>query len=622
MTNSVIRISIVIRVSDFGLPQGSSMPDTIYACFAEVAGKFANRTSLMRKVKGTYEGITYAELSETVDALAAGLADRGVKPGDKVGIYSYNRPEWVATDLAVAKLGAVLIPVYHTLGPDAIRYILNDAGVTHLIVESQELFANVTRILPEVPPLRDVVTIFGQECQSRAGKQLLCFEELRRTGAAALQRNPKLAEPHETRPDDLFTVCYTSGTTGEPKGAMLTHRNILSNVETAIPLFNVNETDVLVSFLPLCHMFERTCGYYCALMAGGSIAYAESLQTIGEDVRLVRPTVLIVVPRVLEKIYNAVQDKVLSGPVLNRMLMISAIRTYGRYSRRKAEKKSISTWLGFKHWLLGLLVVNKIKALGGGRIRVIVSGGAPLDRRLARAIRNFGFNLLEGYGLTETSPVVCAAVPGEERVGTVGKPFKDVEVHIGPNDEILVRGPNVFKGYLNKPKETAEAIDPEGWFHTGDQGKFDEEGNLIITGRIKELIVTAYGKKVAPIAVEQAIAQSKYVEQVLVYGDNKPFLTALIVPSPLSLEAFARQKGIEFASYADLLGHPEVLKLYEGEIAKVLAGFARYEQVRRFRLIAEPFTVENGLLTPSVKIKRAPVSAAYRGEIEAMYAEH
>ena len=598
------------------------MADTVYACFAETARRFADRTSLMRKVNGKYQGITYAELSRIVDELAAGLAERGVKPGDRVGIYSYNRPEWVATDLAVAKLGAVLIPVYHSLGADAIRYILNDAGVTHLIVESPELFANITRILPEVPPLRDVVTVFGHELKSRAGKQLLNFEELRKAGAEALKQNPRLGEPHQPAPDDLFTVCYTSGTTGEPKGAMLTHRNVLSNVQSLIPLFGVNENDVLVSFLPLCHMFERTGGYYCMLMAGGAIAYAESVQTIAKDVQLARPTVMIVLPRVLEKVYNAVQDKVLAGSALNRLLMISTLRTYSRYARRKAGGQAISPWLRFKHWLLGRLVVDKLKQLAGGRLRVMVSSSAPLDRKLAHTIRNLGFNLLEGYGLTECSPAVCVAIPGQERVGTVGKPLAGVEVRIGPNDEVLVRGPNVMKGYLNKPRETAEVIDTEGWFHSGDQGKFDEEGNLIITGRIKELIINSYGKNIPPSPIELAVCNSKYVEQALIHGDCKPFLCALIVPSPLSLEAFAREKGIAFKHHTDLLDNPEVVKLYEAEIKKALASFAQYEQVHRFKLIPAPFTVENGLLTPSLKTKRPQAIAAYHDELEKMYEGH
>jgi long-chain acyl-CoA synthetase len=302
--------------------------------------------------------------------------------------------------------------------------------------------------------------------------------------------------------------------------------------------------------------------------------------------------------------------------------MVSTLRTYSRCARLKAGSQPIALWLRSKRWLLGKLVVNKLTQLGGGRLRLLVSASAPLDRRLARIIRNLGFNLLEGYGLTETSPAVCVAVPGQERVGTVGKPLAGVDVRIGPNDEILVRGPNVMKGYLNKPKETAEAIDTEGWFHTGDQGKFDEEGNLIITGRIKELIVSSYGKKIAPVAIEQAIAQSKYVEQVVVCGDRKPFLAALVTPSPLALEGFARERGIPFKSCADVLDHPDVLKLYDEEIKNALAGCAPYEQVRRFRLIPEPFTVENGLLTPSLKTKRPQVVTSYHDEIEKMYEGH
>jgi long-chain acyl-CoA synthetase len=331
---------------------------------------------------------------------------------------------------------------------------------------------------------------------------------------------------------------------------------------------------------------------------------------------------MIVLPRVLEKVYNAVQDKVLTGPALNRLLMVSTLRTYGRYARRKAANRPISLWLTFKHWLLGKLVVDKLKQLAGGRLRVMVSSSAPLDRRLAHTIRNLGFNLLEGYGLTECSPAVCVAIPGQERVGTVGKPLAGVQVRIGPNDEVLVRGPNLMKGYLNKPKETAEVIDPEGWFHTGDQGRFDEEGNLIITGRIKELIINSYGKNIPPSPIELAVGNSKYVEQVFIHGDRRPFLTALVVPSRVALETFAREKGIAFKRHTDLLDHPEVIKLYDGEIKKALAGFAQYEQVHRFKLIPDPFTVENGLLTPSLKTKRPQVITAYQQEIEKMYEGH
>jgi long-chain acyl-CoA synthetase len=302
--------------------------------------------------------------------------------------------------------------------------------------------------------------------------------------------------------------------------------------------------------------------------------------------------------------------------------MLSTLRIYGKYARLKARNQPIPLMMGFKHWLLGKLVVRKLVKLGGGRLRLLVSGSAPLDRRLARVIRNLGFNMLEGYGLTETSPIVCAAVPGAERVGTVGRPLDGVEVRIGANEEVLVRGPNVMKGYLNKPEETAKTIDSEGWLHTGDQGRFDDEGNLIITGRIKELIVTAYGKNVAPVPVELALASSEFIEQALVYGDRKPFLSALVVPSRLTLEDHARKTGIEFRDLADLTSRPEVVALFQAEICKALQGFANYEQVRAFRLIPEPFTVENGMLTPTLKMRRPQIGIAYRDLIEEMYKEH
>ena len=602
------------------------MPDTIYASFVETAQRFPDRPALMQKRDGRYERICFRELAETVDAVAAGLAARGVRPGDRVGIYSYNRPEWVVTDLAVATLGAVLVPIYHTLPEDAVRYILRDAEVEYLIVETPELFANVTRVLADIKPLKDVITLFPTETESRAGKQLFSFEALRADGAAALARLGTRSELPErnsvmSRADDLFTVVYTSGTTGEPKGAMLTHRNILSNVGTAARLFNVNENDVLVSFLPLCHMFERTCGYYTVMLAGGCIAYAESVQTVAADVRAVRPTLMIVVPRVLEKVYGAVQDKVLAGSAFNRLLMIATLHTYSRHARLKTKGQSIPALLALQHWLLGRVVVRKLVQLGGGRLRLIVSGGAPLDRRLGRIIRNLGFNVIEGYGLTETSPIVCAAIPGEERMGTVGKPFDGVEVRIGGNDEVLVRGPNVMKGYLNKPEETAKAIDPDGWFHTGDQGRFDDSGNLTITGRIKEILINSYGKNIAPVPIEQAMCVSKYIEQAVVFGDHRPYLTALVVPSPIALEAFARDSRLSHRELADLLDQPPVKELYRREVDKALAGFAQYEQVRRFLLVPEPFTVENGMLTPSFKIRRPRVALAFRMELERLYKE-
>ncbi len=595
------------------------MKDTVYEAFRAAVRRCGPKPALLHKVRGRFQPITFDQLNRLVDETAAGLAACGVRPGMRVGIYSYNRPEWVIADLATIKLGAVVVPVYHTLALDAVEYILRDAEVSHLFVESPDLLNPLLPRLSSIPGLKLVITFF--EPTAGADARLISFTRLQQQGADTLKNRPELLEPHPAKPDDLLTICYTSGTTGEPKGAMLTHRNIMSNVQAAIERFNVTEKDTLVSFLPLCHMFERTCGYYTMLFAGAAIAYAESLQTIREDVAAVRPTLLIVVPRVLEKVYNAVQEKVLTGPALQRILMIATIKSLNRYHQLKSRKRRVPLGLMLKKMLLDLLVVRKLRKLGGGRIRLIVSGGAPLERKLARTIRNLGFNLVEGYGLTETSPVVCAAVPGAEKVGTVGKPFPGVEVKIGENDEILVRGPNVMLGYYKKPEETARVIDKEGWFHTGDQGRFDSEGNLIITGRIKELIVNSYGKNIAPVPIEQALLASKFIEQAVVIGDRRPYLVALLVPARLTLEDYARENRIPFQRYEDLLTHPQIISLFRSEIDRCLRPFAPYEQIRKFRLIAEPFTVENGLLTPTLKTRRPEISRVYTSLIDSMYQE-
>ncbi len=300
-------------------------PDTVYARFAATAERFSSRPALLSKQKGEYRALTYGQMMHAVAELAAGLARRGVKPGDRVAIYSYNRPEWVVTDLAVARLGAVLVPLYHTLPEDSVRYILNDAEAALVVVETPELLAVVERVMARVPALKTIVTLFTASGTSQVpGVGVESYESLCREGADALKREPLLAGPHPARPDDLFTICYTSGTTGEPKGAMLTNANILSNVTTAIRRFSINENDVLVSFLPLCHMFERTCGHYSVLLAGGAVAYAESVQTVAADVQKVRPTIMIVVPRVLEKVYTTVQERVLAGLAVSPGIGIGA----------------------------------------------------------------------------------------------------------------------------------------------------------------------------------------------------------------------------------------------------------------------------------------------------------
>jgi long-chain acyl-CoA synthetase len=420
-------------------------------------------------------------------------------------------------------------------------------------------------------------------------------------------------------PGDTATIVYTSGTTGDPKGVILSHGNIASNALAVAARFGVNSTDSFLSFLPLCHMLEKTCGYYAMLFSGVTIAYAGDLSTIVEDVKTVRPTILIIVPRVVEKIYEAVEQKVLESSTVRRSMVFGAIRVLNERVNREYRGESVSPALRMRAALADRFIASKFRMIAGGRVRLLVSGGAPLDRGLAKTLLVLGFNILEGYGLTEASPVVATALIEDNRLGTVGRPLEGVEIRFGDEEEILVRGPNIMQGYLNKPDETAKVIDSDGWLHTGDQGRFDDQGNLVITGRIKELIVTSYGKNVAPVPIEAEITKSPYIDQALLYGDNRKYITALIVPEKCAIENYARERGLLSAGYEELLRSGEIRELISGEIERATAERARYEKVKEFSIVPEGFTVANKLLTPTLKIRRKRVIGKYSEMITAMY---
>jgi long-chain acyl-CoA synthetase len=368
-------------------------------------------------------------------------------------------------------------------------------------------------------------------------------------------------------------------------------------------------------------MFERTCGYYTFLFSGGRIAYAKDITTIIEDVQSVQPTILIAVPRIIEKVHQAVERKVLESSLIQRRLAFAAIRTLNQYANLKYRGLKIPFALRLRRYFYDKAVASKFRKIAGGRLRLLVSGGAALDRKIAKTLYVLGFNIVEGYGLTETAPVVCCCSVEDNRLGTVGKPLEGVEVIIGEKDEILVRGPNVMKGYFNKPEETGKAIDKEGWFHTGDQGRFDENGNLIITGRIKELIVTSYGKNVPPVPIEANITRSPFVEQAVLYGDDRKCITALIVPARDTIEEYAREQNLPVANYADLLQHEAIEQLITTEVDRATAELPSYARVKTFTLLPESFTVDNHLLTPTLKLRRGKIMERYRREIDSMY-EH
>ncbi|MCX7785303.1 MAG: long-chain fatty acid--CoA ligase [candidate division WOR-3 bacterium] len=585
------------------------MADTIYQYFVQSVVNYPKRTALMYKKQGKYQKITYKELSDFINTVAFHLQQLGVKKGDTVGIYSYNRPEWVMADLATLKLGAIVVPIYHVLSPFYVKYIINDAKIKILFVENKTLFDNVNSIIEDTPSIEKLILFDDTGITTK--KSFIKFSDMTKSGNDVKEANGSS--------NDIATIVYTSGTTAEPKGAVLTHHNIISNAVSAIKLFDINCKDVIMSYLPLSHMFERTAGYYVMIFAGATIGYAENFTTIVQDVAKIKPTVLITLPRVLEKAYQSIAEKVNASSKITKSLVYAAIGVLNKYTNRKYKKLPIPRSLKIKRFIYDMLVAKKFRKIAGGRLRLLVSGGAPLDRRIAKIFQIVGINICEGYGLTETSPVISACTPKDNRLGTVGKIFPGVQVKIGENDEILVKGPNVMLGYHNKPEETAKAIDKDGWFHTGDQGKFDEFGNLIITGRLKELIVTSYGKKIPPIPIEEKLCKSKYIEQAVLYGDKKNFIIALIVPKQKAVEDYAKSNSIVYQKYPELLRRNEIKSLFRWEIDIACKDLAPYEKIKAFALITESFTIENGLLTPTLKLRRSKIFEKYHSLIEETY---
>jgi len=598
-------------------------PDTISAAFREAAARYPHKPALRFKGEdGEYRSISFEALAAAVDRLIVSLRRLGVKKGDRVAIFAYHGPEWVLADLASLALGAVIVPLYHTLSPSAAKYILNDSACRLVFVENKALFDVIDSIRGGVPSLEHVV-VFDERGIEKGGTYLK-FADLTAEGAdGGRGESPGARAPGAAPPPvssgDPATIVYTSGTTGAPKGVVLSHGNIVCNAFAAVRRFEVGPEDTFLSFLPLCHMIGRTCGYYSMLFAGATIAFAEGISTIVSDVQTIRPTIIIVVPRIVEKIYEAVEHKVTEAPLLRRKLVFAAVKCLNERVNRLYRGENVPLSLRVRSALCDRLVASKFRKIAGGRLRLLVSGGAPLDRKLAKTLHVLGFNIVEGYGLTETAPIVCAGTLEDVCLGTVGKPLDGVELKIGEWDEILVKGPNLMCGYFNLPEETAKAIDGDGWFHTGDQGKLDERGNLVITGRLKELIVTSYGKKVAPVPIEAEIAKSPYIDQSVLFGDNKKFLVALVVPQRDAIERYAREKGIAAASYPELLARQEIAALIAAEIERATVDLAPFEKVRAFKLLPDGFTVANELLTPTLKLRRKKIVERYRNAIDALY---
>ena len=602
-------------------------PGTLNQLFFEAVSRFNRPDALQVKIGGVYQPISHRQLESRVRRAAAGLSLLGAKPGDRVALLSENRPEWAIADFACLTAGLADVPIYPTLPADQIGYILRDSGAIGIFVSTRAQAEKIAELRKtnngsgsSLPALRFVIS-FGDVGDLAD----LTIEQLETNGsiddsasALAAYKQRALA----VKPDDLATIIYTSGTTGEPKGVMLTHDNIFSNVMAVRAAIPFDGKDVSLSFLPLSHIFERTGGHYVMINTGTSIAYAESIDTVPINMQEVKPTIVLSVPRLYEKMYARILETALSGGFVKKRIFFWAKGVADRWADEKLAGREPKGLLAAQYAIAQKLVFSKLKARTGGRLRYFVSGGAPLSPDINKFFYAAGLVILEAYGLTETSPGLTANTPDAFRIGTVGRPVAGTELKIAADGEILARGPQIMKGYFNKPEATREAIDAEGWFHTGDIGEL-KDGFLSITDRKKDIIVTAGGKNIAPQPMENKVKTNKYVSQAVMIGDKRKFPVILIVPNFDQLEKWAmRQRPpIIWTDRAQLLKMPTIQKKMEKVVLGVLKDSAHFEIPKKVGLLEHDFSLERGELTPTQKVKRRVVDKTYKALIDSLYEE-
>jgi long-chain acyl-CoA synthetase len=592
------------------------MADTLPQMFLNSVQSFPKNEFLLSKKAGLYTGISTQEFGDTVRFFSLGLKELGFQAGDKLVILSENRPEWVITDLAVLCAEGITVPLYTSLVSDQVAYIIEDSDASFVVVSDVEQWKKVKPLVSRLKKVRRYITFVPE-----TPEDVFSFGDVLHKGRERAAHNPLIFEKEVSavRPDDVASIIYTSGTTGVPKGVILTHSNFLSNIRTAAELLPFSEKDTVLSFLPLSHVLERMV-MFTYIYRGCTIAFAESLEAVADNLQEVRPTIMVSVPRVFEKFYSRVIDAVLAGSAVKRRIFFWALKVGRECGRRNLAGVKIPRWLGLRKKLAHKLVFSKIVERTGGRVRFFVSGGAPLSKDIAEFFYAVGLYIMEGYGLTETSPVLAVNTFENLKFGTVGKPIPGVQIRIAPDGEILCRGPNVMKGYYKKPDETREAFEG-GWFHTGDIGHLDADGFLVITDRKKDIIVTAGGKNVAPQPIENLLKTSPFVSGALVIGDRRRFLAALVVPDFDKLEAFARQSGVAFQSRSDLVKSQAVVRMMESEIEKATPALASYEKIKKILLLDRDFEIEKQEITPTLKVKRNIVEAQYKDLIDALYKE-
>lgn len=594
---------------------------TIVEVFNQQVERYGPRVALRVKRDGRYTDISWQQCGERVRQFSLGLIRLGLKPGENVCLLSRNRPEFVFADLAVLTAGAVTVPIYATSVAEDVAYIVNHSEARLLIVDQHDQLHKIKSVEDRLPQLETVI-VFDAIATPSDGRWL-SFDAVCRLGDAADPATVQQRAQWQAAitPDDLATIIYTSGTTGQPKGVMITHGNImfvLRAVEEAFRQF-LSDQNVYLCYLPLAHALERM-GLFAQIYMGSTTCFAESLETVGENLVEVSPSTLVGVPRFYEKIHARVMSAVEQSSPPAKKIFYWALGV-GR-ARRLAQEvgRRVSPWLALQHALAERLVFRKIKARLGGRARYGISGAAPLARDVAEFFGDIGLPILEGYGATETCGPATMNRPERSRIGTVGLPLPGVQIKIADDGEILIKGGSVFKGYFKDPIETERAL-RDGWYYSGDVGMIDEQGYLVITDRKKNLIITSGGKNIAPAKLENFFKASEYISEIIVIGDRRHYLTALITLNPSAIQQWAAGQGLAELPYSELIHHPQVRALVERIIARRNAQLASFEQIKKFAILDGEFTVEGGLLTPTMKIKRKVAMERYADVIEAMYHE-
>lgn len=600
-------------------PSAPDEPRTLPEMLEASVRRHSKPDALNFKRDGVWNSISSDEMLARMRRIALGLRALGIEKGERVAILSENRPEWTLTDCGALIAGVVDVPIYTTQTPAQVCYILKDSGARVLFVQNLAAYERVKEAIRDCSALEHIIFFDEAGAQEAGALPLREFEE---RGRALGEAQPELASELARRvePEDLATIIYTSGTTGDPKGVMLSHRNFVTNLIDSGGHLAFNSRDVVLSVLPLSHVFERLA-MYMYLHYGMSVFFAEGLDKIGDNMREVRPTILIAVPRLFEKIYARIKEKAASGGRVKAGLLAWAVETGKAFAHLDLAHKSVPFALKLKHKLASKVIFSKWHEAMGGRMRLFISGGAALPAEIALIFSGAGLPIVQGYGLTETSPVISTAQLDDNRIGTVGRMIKNVSVRLAEDGEIEVAGPNIMRGYYNKPEATRAAFTPDGWFRTGDIGTLDADGFLSITDRKKELFKTSGGKYVAPQPIEARIKGSRFVSQVVLIGDGRKFPAALIVPNFEQLRSYAKLKNIAYKEESELCQNPRIVDLFERQVAGLTTDLPQYEKVKKVALLPNELTIDGGEMTPTLKIKRRVVNEKYKHVIDGLYVE-